>query len=150
MSESTQVLVQRGTQRFGPFAVADVLTHHADRRLLSGDLAWHEGMAGWEPLGVVMNRLGRPLPVQTDADGVNSWLVPVGRSGWAIAAGYLALFSILIVFAPFALVCGVMGLRSIRKNPGLGGKGRAWFGIIMGGLVSAVVVVGLIASLFES
>jgi hypothetical protein len=150
MSESTQVLVQRGAQQFGPFAAADVIAHHADRRLLSGDLAWHQGMKGWEPLGVVMSRLGHPLPAQADADGVNTWLVPVGRSGWAIAAGYLALFSVLIVFAPFALVCGVMALRSIKKNPGLGGKGRAWFGIIMGGLVSAVIVIGLIASLFES
>jgi hypothetical protein len=150
MSESTQVLVQRGAQQFGPFTVSDVIAHHATRRLLSGDLAWHQGMAGWEPLGTVMNRLGHPLPLQSDANGVNTWLVPVGRSGWAIAAGYLALFSVLFVFAPFALVCGIMGLRSIEKNPGLGGKGRAWFGIIMGGLVSALVVIGLCISFFQS
>ncbi len=150
MSELTQVLVQRGAQQFGPFAVSDVLSHHADRRLLSGDLAWHQGMTGWEPLGVVMSRLGRPLPAQSETDGVNTWLVPVGRSAWAIAAGYLALFSILMVFAPFAVLCGIMGLRSIKKNPALGGKGRAWFGIIMGGLVSALILIALVISFFES
>lgn len=150
MSESTQVFVQRGAQRFGPFTAVEVVGHHADRRLLIADLAWHQGMTDWEPLGVVMNRLGNPLLPQADENGVNTWLVPVGRSGWAIAAGYLGLFSVLLVFAPFAVVCGVMALRSIKKNPGLGGKGRAWFGIGMGGLVSGIFLIGLCISFFES
>lgn len=150
MADTTEIHVQRGAQRFGPFAIDDVITHHADRRLLGMDLAWHPGMAGWEPLGAVMTRLGRPLPAQADAGGVNTWLVPVGRSAWAIAAGYLALFSVLVVFAPFALLCGIMALRSIKKNPGLGGAGRAWFGIAMGGAVTAIVIVGLVSSLFQS
>lgn len=62
------------------------------------------------------------------------YLLPTGRSGWAIAAGYLGLLSILLVFAPFAVGAGVVALRSISRRPELGGKGRAWFGIAAGAL----------------
>lgn len=150
MSVSTQVLVQRGTQRFGPFGVDEVLAHHADRRLLSADLAWHAGMAEWRPLGDVMKALGRPLPGNAEGDQAYTWVVPVGRSAWAIAAGYLALFSVLLVFAPFAVFCGVMALRSIKRHPWLGGKGRAWFGIVAGGAVCAFMAIGLGVSFFQS
>lgn len=149
MSALPQILVQRGPQRYGPYTVADVVSHHGARRLLGGDLAWHEGMNAWEPLGLVMSRLGNPLPAGTEKNAAY-WMIPVGRSGWAIAAGYLGLFSVLGVFAPFAVACGVMGLRAIKKTPGLGGKGRAWFGIIAGGLMTAAIVVGLGISLFQS
>ena len=65
-------------------------------------------------------------------------VLPIGRSGWAIVAGYLGLFSVLFVFAPFALLAGVLGLREIKRKPELMGAGRAWFGIVMGGLFSAL------------
>jgi len=61
-------------------------------------------------------------------------ILPVGRSGWAIAAGYLALFSILLVPAPFALAAGLLAIRDIRRNPRKHGMGRAVFGIVMGSL----------------
>jgi hypothetical protein len=71
-------------------------------------------------------------------DPVIHWLVPVGRSGWSIAAGYLGLFSFIPVLgvacAVLAITFGVLGLRSSKKNPGLGGRGRAIFAIAVGGL----------------
>ena len=73
-------------------------------------------------------------------------LMPVGRPGSAIAAGYLALFSVLPLIGAvpglLALAFGVRALRLIRENPDLSGKGRAWFGIIFGG-VCGVISVGL-------
>lgn len=150
MPDSPLIHVQRGPQRFGPYPCPEVVALHAQRRLLAADLAWHEGLAAWEPLGVVMNRIGSPLPPESDATDGNKWLIPVGRSGWAIAAGYFGLFSVLGVFAPAALLCGIMGLRSIRKNPGLGGKGRAWFGIVMGAIFTALVAFGLVAASLQS
>ena len=69
------------------------------------------------------------------------------RSGWAIAAGYLGLFAVLALPAPFALAAGILGLREIGRNPGLGGRGRAIFGIAMGGLFSALLVIVLFVSL---
>jgi hypothetical protein len=61
-------------------------------------------------------------------------ILPVGRSGWAISAGYLALVSVLIVPAPFALACGIMAIRDIRRDPSKHGMGRAIFGVVMGSL----------------
>jgi hypothetical protein len=61
-------------------------------------------------------------------------VLPIGRSGWAIAAGYLALISVLIVPAPFALACGIMAIRDIRRDPSKHGMGRAIFGVVMGSL----------------
>lgn len=72
-------------------------------------------------------------------------LLPVGRSVWAILAGYLGLLSVLGCPAPFALGCGIMALIDIKKNPQKHGLGRAWFGIIMGGLVTLLIVVMLFA-----
>ena len=35
-------------------------------------------------------------------DAAMRMLLPVGRSGWAIAAGYLGLFSLIVLPAPYA------------------------------------------------
>jgi hypothetical protein len=67
-------------------------------------------------------------------------ILPVGRSGWAIAAGYLALFSVLLVPAPFALFCGAMAVRDIHRNPSKHGMGRAVFGLVMGALGLAALL----------
>lgn len=72
-------------------------------------------------------------------------VLPVGRSFLSIAAGYLGLLSPLIIFAPFALICGLLALQEMKKKPELKGAGRAWFGIIMGGLCS----LGLLAIMLK-
>jgi uncharacterized membrane protein YhaH (DUF805 family) len=85
-----------------------------------------------QPSQDAANRFG-PRPEHTASDAtVEKYLLPVGRSGWAVAAGYLGLFSVLMVPAPLALICGAMALRDIAKNPEKMGKPRAIFGIIMG------------------
>ena len=77
-----------------------------------------------------------PPPAVTDIgqDAVLRALIPVGRSGWAIAAGYLGLFSLLLLPAPFAIFTGIMAIRSIRRDPRKHGMGRAIFGIALGTL----------------
>jgi hypothetical protein len=78
---------------------------------------------------------------------VDSLLLPVGRPISAIAAGYLAMFSVVPIFglvaAIPALICGLSALKEIKRDPSLRGKGRAWFGIIAGGLFT--VLWGLLA-----
>ena len=71
-------------------------------------------------------------------------ILPIGRSGWAIAAGYLALISILLVPAPFALATGLLAIRDIRRHPEKHGMGRAIFGIVMGalGVIAMLALVG--------
>lgn len=67
-------------------------------------------------------------------------LMPINRSAWAIAAGYLGLISVLTFPAPFALACGIMAVRDIRKHEDRHGMGRAIFGIVMGVLGTAVLL----------
>ncbi len=91
-----------------------------------------------------------PLPAHKDIgqDAVIRALLPVGRSGWAIAAGYLGLFSLLVIPAPFAIFAGVMAIRAIQRDPRKHGMGRAIFGIVFGtiGTIALVAVVALAVS----
>jgi hypothetical protein len=75
--------------------------------------------------------VGGPAP----ADETMRWLLPVGRPGSAIAAGYLALFGFIIPFLGVgALACGVVALATLKQRPDLIGRGRAILGIVAGGL----------------
>jgi hypothetical protein len=59
-------------------------------------------------------------------------MVPVGRRGWAIAAGHVAIFAAFIwPLAPIALAMGVWALVDISRSDGRG-RGRAWFAIVVG------------------
>jgi len=72
-------------------------------------------------------------------------LIPVGRSGWAIAAGYLGLFSFVVLPAPIALVVALIAISDIRKHPEKHGMGRAIFGLVMGILGTVALAFGLVA-----
>jgi hypothetical protein len=71
-------------------------------------------------------------------------LLPVGRSGLAIAAGYVGLISILLIPAPFALLLGILAVLDIRKSKASPqpkhGMGRAIFGIVMGGIFTPLLL----------
>ncbi len=77
-------------------------------------------------------------------------LLPIGRSGWAIAAGYVALFSLIPIFliGLIALALGIVALVDIKKHPQRHGLGRAWFAIILGGLTSTIWGVLTISTIF--
>ncbi|HEX3998916.1 MAG TPA: DUF4190 domain-containing protein [Pirellulales bacterium] len=88
-----------------------------------------------------------PYPQASDI-GENAgmrMLLPVGRSWWSIAAGYMGLFSILLFPAPLALILGIVAIVDIKKHPGRHGMGRAIFAIVMSVLGPALVV-GLIVA----
>lgn len=76
-------------------------------------------------------------------DPVMRMILPVGRSGWAIAAGYLGLFSLLVLPAPLALATGIVAIVDIKRHPERHGMGRAVFGIPMGSIGTVVLVVVL-------
>lgn len=117
----------------GPY-LWDVLVQHARR----GDFApYHkvraEDWADWLPATQVPGLFpASQLAITNDA--LTRALVPVGRSGMAIAAGYLGLLSVVPFVGPLALVAGVLALRGLKRDPKLHGAGRAWFGIVMGAL----------------
>jgi len=128
-------------------------------------LVWCHGMADWVPLSqTALGTIGGapPLPLQGapplpprggDDIGQNAgmrMLLPVGRSGLAIAAGYMGLFSVLVLPAPLAIILGILAIRDIKKHPEKHGLGRAWFAIIIGGIITALVIIGIIGAAIQS
>ena len=73
-------------------------------------------------------------------------LLPVGRSGWAIAAGYVGLFSVLLCPAPIAIVLSLIAISHVRGHPDRHGMGRAVFGLVMGILGTIVLIVWLVGT----
>lgn len=95
-----------------------------------------------------------PLP-QASSGGLGDdagmrLLIPVGRSGWAIAAGYLGLFSFVLIPAPISLIVSIIAIRDIRRSRGTAkvkhGMGRAVFGLVMG--IAGTILLGVIAFLW--
>ena len=84
------------------------------------------------PTAVVQQDLGD--------SAVARMLLPVGRSGLAIAAGYAGLFAFLVVPAPLALLLGILAVRDLKRNPTKHGMGRAVFGIVTGALGTALLI----------
>ena len=76
----------------------------------------------------------------SESDAAMRILLPVNRSGYSIAAGYLGLISILLIPAPFALLFGFLGIRDIKNNDEKHGMGRAIFGIAMGAIFSILLL----------
>lgn len=81
-----------------------------------------------------------------EPDAVMRMLLPVGRSGYAIAAGYLGLVSVLVIPAPLAVIFGILAIRDIKYNPHKHGMGRAIFGIIMGAIFTLLYAYVFITS----
>ncbi len=72
-------------------------------------------------------------------------LLPVGRSIWAIAAGYAGLFAALCFPAPIAIVLGIVAIRDIKKHPKKHGMGRAIFGLVSGIIFTVPLIFIIIA-----
>jgi len=84
-----------------------------------------------------------------EPDALMRFLLPVGRSPYAIAAGYLGLVSVLVIPAPLAILFGILAIIDINKNPHKHGMGRAIFGIIMGAFFTMLFVYVFFSSLFS-
>jgi hypothetical protein len=138
----TKWFVDVNGQHAGPF-LWDVLTQHARQgSFLPQHRVRAEGWSDWVPAAQVPGLFPPQSAVNNDA--VTRALIPVGRAGSAIAAGYLGLLSPFGVFAPLAVITGALALRTLKRDPNLHGAGRAWFGIIMGTLFSAIYALALL------
>jgi len=70
-----------------------------------------------------------------------TWALGLGVLG--VALGFLLLFAVL---TPAAIIYGVRGLREVRAEPELRGRGRAWTGIGLA-VVAPFLWVGLFVAL---
>ena len=123
---------QVGTSQTGPLAHEVFVQHARSGAFGPHCLVTADGWSGWIP-AVQVPGLFAPQHGLAD-DATMRALLPVHRAGTAIAAGYLGLLSPLGIFAPFAILSGVLALRTLKRETKLHGAGRAWFGIIMGSL----------------
>lgn len=93
-------------------------------------------------------------PALRDADSATSavdrLVLPVGRPASAIAAGYLGLFSVVPLFGIFAIIVSLFAFRTLKRNPHLHGRGRAWFGLVMGTIMTLIYLVPIGMALIEA
>ena len=82
--------------------------------------------------------------LQTTSQSEMRLLLPVGRSGWAIAAGYMGIFSLILFPAPVSLLISIIAILDIRKSQSSEhpkhGIGRAIFGLLMGIVGTAIII----------
>ncbi len=90
------------------------------------------------------NTVNNTINTAKPEDEYLKYIIPIGRSGLAIAAGYIGLFSILILPAPISVLFGVLALLDLKKHPEKIGKVRAWFAIISGSLVILAIILLMI------
>jgi hypothetical protein len=157
---------QSGRQ-FGPFSESEMLARISRGEIQRTDLAWFAGLPQWQPAGQIRVlfpapvppplppsyasipyatpfNLSYPPPRDLGQDPTMRLLLPVGRSPLAIIAGYLGLFSVLLIPAPVALAVSIFAILDIKKHPKKHGMGRAIFGLVMGILGSLLLIFVLI------
>ena len=161
--------VSRNGTDLGQFPQAELIQGMSSGQFTREDWVWQEGMAEWRPLFEVLAVSappplpGQPPPLfQTDRprpgpapspaaepDFAMRMLLPVGRSTWAIIAGYLGLFGLVIVPAPLALIASILAIRDIQKSKKTGqrkhGMGRAIFGLVVG-IAGTLILIALVVA----
>jgi hypothetical protein len=121
-----------GGERKGPMTLGELKALVQAGTVTRETLVFADGMAAPVKAG------GLPLLFAPKPDAAMSWLLPVGRSGFAIAAGYLGLFSFIPFVGYLAIVMGVLAIRDLRRNPEKIGWGRVITAFVLGGLFSVV------------
>jgi hypothetical protein len=86
----------------------------------------------------------------SEPGAVERLVLPVGRPASAIAAGSLGLFSLLPLFGIIAIIVSLVALRTLKRNPHLHGRGRAWFGLVMGTLTTLLYGVPITIALIQA
>src|SRR5262249_5744379 len=149
-------LAALGSSRAGSVVLA-VTSRVLNPQRIDDNFAWLKGadpaylaaLCDWPgyELSVGGERIGDPSGAARAAMmvGPGGPLRPVPASSrLATAAAVAGGLSILVCPAPLALVLGIVALVNLRAHPERGGRGRAWFGTIMGGVFSALLAVALI------
>ncbi|HYM60493.1 MAG TPA: DUF4339 domain-containing protein [Thermoanaerobaculia bacterium] len=140
---------RHGTDQLGPMTWAELLSSARSGALAPDDLVWNPTMPEWKAASLVPGLFPTAAPPPPASkpigdDPIMRLVLPVGRSPWAIVAGYLGLFAFLIVPAPLALVAGLLAVRDIRRNPHKHGMGRAVFGIIIGAIGTILLILMIV------
>ena len=120
-NSSIQWFVARDGQQTGPFDDNALRAMAASGALHPSHMVWRDGWPSWQAASSVAGFANAPLqppplpmppivpqyasytttPPNIGESASMRMLIPVDRSGWAIAAGYLGLFSVLAAWIMF-------------------------------------------------
>jgi hypothetical protein len=138
-----QIYIHRNDQQLGPFTEAEVHAQVAAGTISPQDSVWWQGQPNWIPLAQSSLMPGGAVTAGAGA------MPPVGvaqasskYATYALIAGCLSLLCGIFASIP-AIIFGHMGLKEIKKNPGLQGQGMALAGLILGYIFSALIVLYL-------
>ena len=121
-----------GGERRGPVGLEE-LRRLAQTNVVGRDTkVWAEGMAAPVPAGDLAV-LYPPQPEKW-----LKWLVPVGRSGLAIATGYLGLFSLIPFVGYLTILIAILAILDLRQHREKSGWGRVIFGLLIAVPTSAI------------
>ncbi|MBI3724808.1 zinc ribbon domain-containing protein [bacterium] len=94
-----------------------------------------------------LDKSAAPAPAP-DIDPALGYVLPVNVSPLALIAGYLGLFSILIIVAPVGLLVSILAIHDLKKHPEKSGWGRAIFGLGSSILFTGILIFALLAAAF--
>lgn len=146
-----QIHVARDTQKFGPYSPDEVRARLAAGELRETDLAWHDGLAAWQPLSSLAAAGGTgapPLPIaQMPMPPRPAETCPLAVA--SLVCGIASFTAVPVLAALPAVVCGHISLSRMRASANaLGGRGLAVAGLVMGYLNFALLA--LVGILFFS
>ncbi len=81
---SDAVFIGRNGQQLGPYSRTQLEGMAGRGEILAGDLAWHEGLAGWQPAAAVLAGMG--IGVATLPPRLPAGQAPIARGGAAAAS----------------------------------------------------------------
>lgn len=95
-------------------------------------------------------RCGTQLSQEINIEDLSDlhYLIPVNTSIYCIIAGYLGLFSVLLIFAPLAILFGILGIKDVKKKK-THGIVRAYFALIMGVTFTIILLAVIISVIFS-
>ncbi|MDR1304777.1 MAG: DUF4190 domain-containing protein [Verrucomicrobiales bacterium] len=148
MSE-LQIHIGRHGQRLGPYTVAEARRQLANNEVSATDLAWHEGLAAWQPLGTLAclaadsaaaPPVSRPATSQDSPLAIASLACGIAGMPLALVCGF---FSWLPSLA--AIICGHLSRAQIKNaNGARTGDNFALTGLILGYVSLALCVLVII------
>lgn len=100
--------------------------------------------------GVIIQRMpSQDARRRLEDDSAMRKILPVGRSGLAIAAGYAGLLAFCVFPAPIALILSILAIYDLKNHPDKLGMGRAVFGLIVGGLGTIALLALIVRGVFR-
>jgi GYF domain 2 len=128
MSAGDEWWYEASGQRLGPITVDELKKLVESGQVGENTRVWKKGMGDWVAAGT------QPALFGKKADAGMRMLLPVGRSGFAIAAGYLGILSCIPLVSLLAILFSTLAVFDLRKHPEKTGWGRIITGYVLGGL----------------